>query len=163
MALEELAERIELAVAHGEHQLMVGKSVGRGVHGIRREGTNHGRTRLNTDFCKIGDHGWSNGRKEAWLDAAGNPPGRDRLQVFLTADARRTGIRTILSRIARTITDTESCSPNHFTEDRKDHAGRNQPASLRFLCDLLFKFSFREVCRLNPCPSVQSVVKISVH
>jgi hypothetical protein len=60
VALEEFAERVEFAVADGEHQGVVGAWGGGGIH--RRSGAggaffNHGRARMNTDFWIDGDHG----------------------------------------------------------------------------------------------------------
>src|SRR5690606_35246109 len=59
MPLEQLAERIERAFAHGEHQLVIGTLFGGGIHGGASGRFNHGRTWLNMDFCEYGGHGSS--------------------------------------------------------------------------------------------------------
>lgn len=56
VTLEKLAERIEVAVADGEHQVVVGSLIGGGVHG-EAAFFNHGRGRMDTDFVEGGDHG----------------------------------------------------------------------------------------------------------
>lgn len=62
VALEELAHAVEVAVAHGEHELMV-KGRGAGFHGWALAPVNPGRLRMHRDFCG-GCHGWG----AAWLE-----------------------------------------------------------------------------------------------
>ena len=63
VALEEFAERIEFAVADGEHERVIGALFGSGVHRGRLPAFKHGRGRMNTDFFEGGNHG---GRR-TWL------------------------------------------------------------------------------------------------
>ena len=65
MTLEEFAERIELAVADGEHQGVIGALFGSGVHGGGRfRAFKHGRAGMNMDFFDDGNHG---GGRQTWL------------------------------------------------------------------------------------------------
>jgi hypothetical protein len=79
IALEQVAQPLDLAGAHGEHEFVIGGI--RGVHsdGFLR-GLNHGWTRMNTDFCQHGDHGM--GGRSWKRDEQGNRPARERLQVY---------------------------------------------------------------------------------
>ena len=68
MTLEEFAQRIEFAAAHGEHQGMVGALFDRRVHGGRNAGAvNQSGTRRDMNFVEGGDHGGSG----TWLSDAG--------------------------------------------------------------------------------------------
>ncbi len=56
VAFEEFPERVQFAIADGEHQDVVGALFGGGVHGGRVRVFNHGWRRMNTDFWKGGNH-----------------------------------------------------------------------------------------------------------
>lgn len=60
VAFEEFAERVEFAVADGEHQGMVGAWFGGGVHGSGAV-FNHEGVRRDTNFWRVGDHGGGGG------------------------------------------------------------------------------------------------------
>jgi cyclase len=81
VALEEFAERIEFAIADGEHERMVGALVGSEVHGSGRP-FNHGRGGMNTDFFEMGNHG---GSGTWWVVAGKNRPGAKWLHGFCGA------------------------------------------------------------------------------
>ena len=60
MALEKFAERVELAVADGKHERVIGALFGSGVHrGRRLRAFKHGRAGMNMDFFDDGNHGES--------------------------------------------------------------------------------------------------------
>lgn len=76
VALEELSERVELAVTDGQHQGVVGALGSGGVHRSRPGAVNRGRMRRNGDFFGSGNHdggGWTCGVAQenlpstAWL------------------------------------------------------------------------------------------------
>jgi hypothetical protein len=50
MTFEKLTERVEFTIANGEHEVVVRKRFRGSFHGVSREGANHGRGGLNTDF-----------------------------------------------------------------------------------------------------------------
>jgi len=76
VAFEEDAERVEFAVAHGEHEIVIGEGFGGGGHGgAGLLGFNHGRGGMDTNICGFGDHGDGG----ASLRAGENRDGRGRL------------------------------------------------------------------------------------
>lgn len=82
VALEEFAERVEFAVADGEHESVVGAGFGGGVHregGAGATGFNHGGTGMNTDFWVGGDHG---GSGTWWVVPRRTRPGEDGYRIF---------------------------------------------------------------------------------
>ena len=56
VALEEFAERVEFAVADGEHERVIGALFGGGVQGGGARSFNHGWAWMNTDFFDGGNH-----------------------------------------------------------------------------------------------------------
>jgi len=65
VAFEQDAEGVEFAVAHGEHEVVVGERFGGGGHGVARLcGFNHGCGGMNTNICGLGDHG--GGKASLW-------------------------------------------------------------------------------------------------
>src|SRR4051812_42565396 len=59
MTFEELPQRVEFAVPHGEHQIVIGQGFSDGFHGGRAV-FNHVWKRMRMNFGGVGDHG---GRK----------------------------------------------------------------------------------------------------
>jgi hypothetical protein len=57
VALEEFAERVEFAIADGEHERVVGALISGGVHGSGARRFSRRRGRMNGDFVEGGNHG----------------------------------------------------------------------------------------------------------